>query len=102
MISILSKAETIKVSSCVPLCPIPMEILPSTPLSTNHKSADHSKFNTTMSLVEKKCRSSKFPSHRHITMRRKAGINLNGIGLVMGNNSRLKYINDTNFKVRLF
>jgi hypothetical protein len=35
------------------LCPIPMEILPSTPLSTNHKSADQSKFNAMMSLVER-------------------------------------------------
>ena len=60
-----------------------MDILPSTTLSTNHKSADQSKFTAMMSLVERKWRRSKFPSHRHKTVRWKAGKNFfMGLGLI--------------------
>ena len=42
------------------LCPIPMEILPSTTLSTNLESADQSKFNATMSLVDRSAEGQNF------------------------------------------
>ena len=46
-------------------------------LSTNHKTADQSKFNAVISIGCNKCRKSKFSSHLRTTVHWKAGRNLN-------------------------
>ena len=45
-------------------------------LSTNHKTADQSKFNVVISISWKKCRRSKFSSRLRTTVHWKAGRNL--------------------------
>ena len=52
------------------------------PILTGLLSCDWSKLNRSFNFIGlKKCRVSKFPLHQHATVRRKAGRNLNGLGL---------------------